>query len=106
MKTFPEYLDYLSQRQFSLDISAQIAHGALRYYAMGERGRLNEDATEGDIAEMAKLVTEALEAGAVGFSTSRIVGQKKAREIWFLCRQYNAQQALEMGLVNLSLIHI
>ena len=45
-KTFPEYLDYLSQRHFSLDISAQIAHGALRYYAMGERGRLNEDATE------------------------------------------------------------
>ena len=38
---------------------------------------------------------------------ARIVGQKKAREIWFLCRQYNAQQALEMGLVNtLSLIHI
>jgi naphthoate synthase len=31
---------------------------------------------------------------------SRIVGQKKAREIWFLCRQYNAKQALEMGLVN------
>tara|TARA_B100000676_G_C18024429_1_gene814715 strand:- start:39 stop:866 length:828 start_codon:yes stop_codon:yes gene_type:complete len=31
---------------------------------------------------------------------SRIVGQKKAREIWFLCRQYNANQALEMGLVN------
>ena len=31
---------------------------------------------------------------------ARIVGQKKAREIWFLCRRYNAQQALEMGLVN------
>jgi len=31
---------------------------------------------------------------------SRIVGQKKAREIWFLCRQYNAQQAMDMGLVN------
>jgi naphthoate synthase len=31
---------------------------------------------------------------------ARIVGQKKAREIWFLCRQYNAQQALAMGLVN------
>ncbi len=31
---------------------------------------------------------------------SRIVGQKKAREIWFLCRQYSAQQALDMGLVN------
>ena len=38
-----------------------------------------------------------------GFGASylaRIVGQKKAREIWFLCRQYNAQEALEMGLVN------
>ena len=38
-----------------------------------------------------------------GFGSSylaRIVGQKKAREIWFLCRQYNAQEALEMGLVN------
>ena len=31
---------------------------------------------------------------------ARIVGQKKAREIWYLCRQYDAQQALEMGLVN------
>lgn len=31
---------------------------------------------------------------------ARLVGQKKAREIWFLCRQYDAQQALEMGLVN------
>lgn len=31
---------------------------------------------------------------------ARIVGQKKAREIWYLCRQYNAKQALEMGLVN------
>jgi naphthoate synthase len=38
-----------------------------------------------------------------GYGTSylaRIVGQKKAREIWFLCRQYTAQQALQMGLVN------
>lgn len=38
-----------------------------------------------------------------GFGSSylaRIVGQKKAREIWFLCRQYSAQEALEMGLVN------
>ncbi|MBK8481134.1 MAG: 1,4-dihydroxy-2-naphthoyl-CoA synthase [Proteobacteria bacterium] len=38
-----------------------------------------------------------------GFGASylaRVVGQKKAREIWFLCRQYNAQQALQLGLVN------
>jgi naphthoate synthase len=39
--------------------------------------------------------------GGLGASyLARIVGQKKAREIWYLCRQYNAQEALEMGLVN------
>lgn len=39
--------------------------------------------------------------GGLGSSyLARIVGQKKAREIWFLCRQYDAQQALDMGLVN------
>lgn len=39
--------------------------------------------------------------GGLGSSyLARIVGQKKAREIWFLCRQYDAKQALEMGLVN------
>ena len=31
---------------------------------------------------------------------ARVVGHKKAREIWYLCRQYNAQEALDMGLVN------
>ena len=40
------------------------------------------------------------DAGLGSSYLSRIVGQKKAREIWFLCRQYDAQQALEMGLVN------
>jgi len=40
------------------------------------------------------------DAGLGSSYLSRVVGQKKAREIWFLCRQYDAQQALEMGLVN------
>jgi naphthoate synthase len=40
------------------------------------------------------------DAGLGSSYLSRIVGQKKAREIWFLCRQYDAKQALEMGLVN------
>ena len=40
------------------------------------------------------------DAGYGATLLARIVGHKKAREIWFLCRQYNAQQALDMGLVN------
>src|SRR3954447_8569192 len=40
------------------------------------------------------------DAGLGSVYLARIVGQKKAREIWFLCRQYDAKQALDMGLVN------
>ena len=40
------------------------------------------------------------DAGYGSAHLARMVGQKKAREIWFLCRQYSAQQALDMGLVN------
>ena len=40
------------------------------------------------------------DAGYGSSHMARIVGQKKAREIWFLCRQYNVQQALDMGMVN------
>jgi len=40
------------------------------------------------------------DAGYGSAHLARMVGQKKAREIWFLCRQYDAQQALDMGLCN------
>ena len=75
-ETFPEYLDYIADREYSLDVGAQIAHGAVRYYAMGERGRLNEDATADDVEAMGAIVAEAIDAGAVGFSTSRTIGHR------------------------------
>ena len=74
--SFPEYLDYLATREYSLDISAQIAHGALRYFVMGERGLAHEPATAEDMAKMAQLTEEAVAAGAVGFSTSRTIGHR------------------------------
>ena len=78
-ETFPDYMDYIASREYGLDIGAQIAHGAVRYYVMGERGSANEDATATDIAEMSALVAEAIEAGALGFSTSRTIGH---RSLW------------------------
>jgi len=59
-----------------IDIAAQIAHGAVRFYVMGERGAANEDATAEDIAAMSALVGGAMAAGAVGFTTSRTIGHK------------------------------
>ncbi|MCD9624748.1 N-acyl-D-amino-acid deacylase family protein [Rhabdothermincola salaria] len=70
-ETFEQYLDALDRREYALDIAAFIPHAPLRVYVMGERGAANEPATADDIAEMAGHVRRAIEAGAVGFSTSR-----------------------------------
>jgi N-acyl-D-amino-acid deacylase len=72
-ESFPQYLDFLGSRRYAVDIAAQLAHGSLRFQVMRERGVRNEDATADDIAEMRRLVAEAMAAGAVGFSTSRTI---------------------------------
>lgn len=75
-ESFPEYLAFLDRRQFALDVGSQLSHGALRNYVMGERGRANEAPTAGDLARMRDLVEEAMRAGAVGFSSSRLLGHR------------------------------
>ena len=70
-ESFPEYLDALARMPRALDVGAQLAHGPLRGYVMGERGAKNEAATGEDIEQMAGLVEQAMRAGAMGFSTSR-----------------------------------
>lgn len=70
-RSFPEYLDVLDSQKRVIDIGAQIAHGPLRAFVMGDRGAANEPATDEDVAMMAKLVEEAMSHGALGFSTSR-----------------------------------
>ena len=70
-ESFGDYLNALAATPRSFDVAAQLAHGALRAYVMGERGAANEAATADDMARMAQLTREAMEAGAVGFTSSR-----------------------------------
>jgi len=70
-ESFPEYLDRLDEKPRDIDIAALFPHGPLRVYVMGERGVNREPATEEDLAAMKQLVAQAMDAGAVGFSTSR-----------------------------------
>lgn len=77
-ETFGEYLDVLDHRRYAVDIGTHLAHGALRYYVMGDRGVANEDATADDLDAMTRLATDALRAGALGISTSRTIGHRSS----------------------------
>ena len=70
-ETFPQYLDSLAARNYAIDVGTHVPHGAVRAYVMGERGARNAEPTDDDISAMAKIVTEGVAAGALGFSTSR-----------------------------------
>ncbi len=70
-ESFPEYLDALASKRRVLDVAAQVPHAPVRAYVMGERGANNEDPTEDDLEAMSRIVAQGMEAGAIGFSTSR-----------------------------------
>ena len=75
-ETFPQYLDALAAREYSMDLAAFLPHAPLRVYVMGDRGALDVAPTESEISEMASHVRASIEAGAIGVSTSRSLNHR------------------------------
>ena len=71
-ESFPEYMDFVEQRAFGLDVGVLAPHAPMRVFAMGERAVRQEAATAADLAMMSDLVRGAMDAGAWGISAGRI----------------------------------
>ena len=77
-ETFSEFLDAIEQRSMDADFAVAVPHIPIRVYVMGQRALDREPANSADMAKMAELVTQGLEAGAFGFSTTRVIGHRTA----------------------------
>ncbi len=95
-ETFPQYLDHLGSRKWSLDIGTQLPHGPLRLYAMGERGGRDVSATADELRTMSDLAREALAAGALGVTTSRTCIHRRASTGDVLPGTYAAEAELDV----------
>ena len=81
-ESFPEYMDAIEKKPHTIDFAVMVPHDPLRVYAMGERAMFDEPANAEEIELMRSLVREALEAGAIGFSTGRSDSHKTADGDW------------------------
>jgi len=81
-ESFPEYMDAIEKIPHTIDFAVMVPHDPLRVYAMGERAIFDQPANADEIKLMQDLVREAMQAGAIGFSTGRSDSHKTADGDW------------------------
>ncbi len=105
-ESFPEYLDALEKQQRTIDVATQVPHGAVRAYVMGERCNTQDDLpTDEELRQMQALVREGIEAGALGFSSSRTWLHKDKHGIHVPGTFAGSDEMLALGLSMKGLDH-
>ncbi len=91
-ESIPEYMSALDAKPHSIDFAVQVTHDPLRVYVMGDRAVFDAPASADDIAQMQQLTREALEAGAIGFSTGRSDVHRSADGDWTPSSEATAEE--------------
>jgi N-acyl-D-aspartate/D-glutamate deacylase len=98
--SFADYVAVLERRPRDMDVCAQLGHAPLRLFVMGERATRLEPATDDDVAQMRLLTRQAMEAGALGFSTSRTLNHRTSlgEPIFGLRASENELMGIALGM--------
>ena len=102
---FPEYLDALEAMPRAVDVGTQVPHGAVRAYVLGERCNTDYVPNAAEIAEMAALVREGVEAGALGFSTSRTLLHRDVKGVHVPGTFAGSDEMLALGMAMKGMKH-
>jgi N-acyl-D-amino-acid deacylase len=104
-ESFPEYLDVLESRKRAIDVGVHVPHAPVRAYVLGERCNTDYEPNAEEIGQMAALVREGVEAGALGFSTSRTLLHKDLKGVHMPGTFAGSDEMLAMGMAMKGLRH-
>jgi N-acyl-D-aspartate/D-glutamate deacylase len=104
-ESFSEYLDVLESMPRTIDVGTQVPHASIRAYVLGERCNTDYVPNAEEIAEMARLVREGVQAGALGFSTSRTLLHKDLKGVHMPGTFAGSDEMLALGMSMKGLSH-
>ena len=97
-ETFPEFLDAIERKEFVMDLGFMIGHGPVRSYVMGyDRCQNQVDASKAEINQMSEIVEKAINAGALGFSTSRTILHRDIHGVYVPGTEASSEEMKELA---------